>query len=183
MHVTTIEPISPNVKYINPDMFNFLDYYFDYFGSSEASINNEIIVIDIGLGENKIQENIKLLFDNKKNPVYDVSVTGRVEDKEMGIGSKRFCTSSYILSNFINKVLKRYPFAKRFKDLDNQWWDYVGVSTYWRFMKYNNGGEHCPHYDSDFQTGPDEYTKMSCVIYFTDCSDGEIAISLRSLFI
>jgi hypothetical protein len=41
-------------------------------------------------------------------------------------------------------------------------------------MRYSKGGEHFPHYDSDFH-GSNYVTKYSLVMYFNDCESGELA--------
>lgn len=54
---------------------------------------------------------------------------------------------------------------------------FIECSKYWRFMKYHQGGEHYPHYDSDFAVKGNlgHYTMYSVIIYFTDCQTGELA--------
>ena len=41
-------------------------------------------------------------------------------------------------------------------------------------MKYENGGQHYPHYDTDFVIDKNTITKYSLVMYFNDCKDGEL---------
>ena len=53
--------------------------------------------------------------------------------------------------------------------------EFVQVSKYFRAMKYQNGGEHFPHYDSNFVLDDTLITKMSLVCYGDDCETGEIA--------
>ena len=47
-------------------------------------------------------------------------------------------------------------------------------SDYFRFMKYTSGGQHYPHYDTDFIIDNNTITKYSLVMYFNDCKDGEL---------
>lgn len=126
--------------------------------------------------------------------VYPVTITGAKVDSDnnKNVGSTRFCNMDPAFATYLTNIIKDRAIVdiiktERFEERHLgstlvinhhkvNWWELVNVSQYFRFMKYVNGGEHFPHYDSDFEY---EYngavTKYSLVVYFTDCDSGEIA--------
>jgi hypothetical protein len=107
--------------------------------------------------------------------IYPVSTTGLKEIDGNGIGSTRFCTMDSRFASYLTDVISGRSVVDIIKD-NNHWMQMINVSQYFRFMKYESGGEHFPHYDSDFVY---EYngavTKYSLVVYFNDCDTGELA--------
>lgn len=107
--------------------------------------------------------------------MYPVGVSG-FKNPEGRIGSNRFCTMSDTLARFFTAVVAASNMLDVYPGDGNG--DFVQVSKYFRAMKYVGGGEHFPHYDSDFHvatTGFSTYdTKMTLVAYGNDCETGEI---------
>ena len=96
-----------------------------------------------------------------------------------GQGSSRYSTNSPKLSEYLTDILNsfnlniRADFYEDFNSVNNIC-KYSKVSDYFRFMKYTSGGQHYPHYDTDFQLDESTITKYSLVMYFNDCEDGEL---------
>lgn len=111
--------------------------------------------------------------------VYNVGVTGLPSNT--GIGSTRFCTMNAVLAEWLTKMIKGRGAVDVITDDLNRAYYFIQASQYFRFMKYENGGEHFPHYDSDYihplydKKDNEVITKYSMVMYFTDCETGEIA--------
>lgn len=156
--------ISPNVKRIEPNLFRNLP------GPSlkDILINiHENDIIEIQLTNDTVN---KELFNStlkafERFDIVSVGKTGLESCEE--VGSVRFSTMSSKLAHFLDKVLNPVkPYIK----------DYSHVSHYFRFMKYSKGGEHYPHYDSNYESLVDKnlYTGYSLVMYLNDCEDGEI---------
>lgn len=160
--------ISPNVKVMCSEHFN-ITYTQDALYSHVVFHKNDIIEIQINNDEiiKKLQNSFNVWFNHfKKNGlVEDVSITGVKENINDGLGSSRYSTNSLNLSIFLDKIIRKNNFVS-----DN----YIGVSEYFRFMQYNAGGQHYPHYDSDYEYSKEVSTKYSLVMYFNDCDDGEI---------
>lgn len=116
-------------------------------------------------------------FDIYKNHIYDVNVTGlKAEVIPAAVGSQRFCTMDYGFAEFLTKVIKHRSVVDLIKDENGNWMEMLNVSQYFRFMRYTSGGQHFPHYDSDFEYAHNgAITKYSLVAYFTKCHTGEIA--------
>lgn len=172
---------SPNVTYVNNNKINkFLNKnkFKKIKNKIESKINLELGVVQV-----KIHglENESLIVDKmfkdyeKNNETYPVTKSGLKYDEEcQEIGSMRFCTNSSNLADFLNDVIQEsdaFP-----SNLNGD--EYVGVSPYFRIMKYKNGGMHYPHYDSDYKflkPNDDLYTAYSLVMYLSECETGEIA--------
>lgn len=132
-----------------------------------------------------IKVGVENIFNAHSDHIYNVNVTGLKTYRENpAVGSTRFCTMHYDFAAFLTKIIKHrcvvdvisednQPYIR---SSDRNWYEMLNVSQYFRFMKYLAGGEHFPHYDSDFHY---EYngaiTKYSLVVYFTECQTGELA--------
>lgn len=165
---------SPNVKKIiplqiaevitshDPEKFTIIDHDRGIFEFN----------YDCMINQPSIELAARMDFNRHKTSdcLYEVDVTGIKSD--YGVGSERFCTMNKKLSEWLSKVI-----------VGNSVVDFIpgheiiGVSKYFRFMRYKSGGEHFPHYDSDFvhPFDPNKVTKYSLVMYFTDCDSGEFA--------
>lgn len=178
--MNTIELInekpSPNVTFNVPNAFRAL-----YGMGAEAyscTVHDSIYIFD-PLYDNT-RELVKRAFDmgfeSYREHMYPVDVTG-FKNPEGRIGSTRFCTMSSHLANFFTVVIND---SQMLDMLPGQFGveEFVQVSKYFRAMRYESGGEHFPHYDSDFtlvSTKNVFVTKMSLVAYGNDCETGEIA--------
>ena len=113
--------------------------------------------------------------------LYDVSVTGLKTSDNARVGSQRFCTMDRALAQQITDVVNNLGILQQIVKTaaDNCRFveEFIGCSSYFRFMRYTKGGEHFPHYDSDFQfvNDPMVYTRFTVVAYFTNNVTGEIA--------
>lgn len=156
--------IAKHLRIFNPDDFMIEDhgqriFEFNYVGRCNAK---------------EIKQTIKEDFSNheSRNCIYNVDVTGIKSDK--GVGSQRFCTMNKALAEYLNEVIVGRAVVDRIPG-----YKVIGVSQYFRFMRYLSGGEHFPHYDSDFVLNPgnimETATKYSMVMYFTNCESGEFA--------
>lgn len=166
------EIISPNVRKILhleiPSSTSF---------GAEATIHpNGVIEIDTTLDfEDIVIDNFNKY--EHAGAVYPVSVTG-LEDIESGISSHRFCAWDADFADLLTSVVNRFQILQliHFRHGILQ---FAGVSKYFRFMRYDSGGEHFPHYDSDFTVWDRSelryVTRYSLVMYFNDCETGEIA--------
>ena len=56
-------------------------------------------------------------------------------------------------------------------------WNLIGVSPYFRYLQYNSGSEHMPHYDTSHKVPEDLLTRTlySGIIYLTDNDTGATA--------
>ena len=192
-----IEPMSPNIVYGDNSNFllplNIIED-FNYHSSFITHLDNKVSVISLIDNNLSLAENVKLesIYKIKKETLdsvlgkfhylsekgftFNVNTTGiKNENTEIQkAGSSRFCIQNKNLSSVINYAIKQLS-LNQYVEIDNEKYLYEGVSKYWRFMSYNQGGEHYPHYDSDFNTFGNQYTKFSCVVYFTNCKSGELA--------
>lgn len=124
-----------------------------------------------------VYNQLKEAFIAYQNYIYNVGVTGVPNDPYANLtGSTRFCTMDYDFAEFLTKIIKYRSAVDVIRDQSGDWYEMINVSQYFRFMRYFAGGEHFPHYDSDFEY---EYnksiTKYSVVTYFTDCKTGQLA--------
>lgn len=156
--------ISPNVKTIEPSFFS---------GFIPPSPEDILItlhqngIIELQLDDYELNKNIfqYVLKAFERFEINAVGKTGLAGCEE--VGSVRFSTMSSRMAYFLEDVISFIrPYLK----------DYSHVSHYFRFMKYSKGGEHYPHYDSNYESLVDKnlYTGYSLVMYFNDCEDGEI---------
>lgn len=173
-NVTLIEEKpSPNVTTNIPFAFDYIDLLNDSKrGKYICNLINGVYIFDPY--DNYDALAIKTSFDEAfefySEKLYPVDVTG-FKNVDGRIGSERFCTMSSSLANFFTKVIK----SSNMLDIYNEDNKFIQVSKYFRAMKYKNGGEHYPHYDSDFKLNDQFITKMSLVCYGDNCDTGEIA--------
>jgi hypothetical protein len=115
-------------------------------------------------------------FDAHAKYMYPVDVTG-FKNPQGRVGSNRFCTMSDTLASFFTAIIANSNMLDLLPSNPNA--EFEQVSKYFRAMKYTEGGEHFPHYDSDFHIGSTGFssidTKMTLVAYGNDCETGEIA--------
>ena len=176
--------ISPNVKRIYNNHFaRILSYTPSSILEYYDVLDEKIIVINIQ--NQKYTDHLQNQFDTWFNHfkseglVENVSITGIKKNMNDGQGSSRYSTNSPKLSEYLTNILNSFNLnilADFHEDFDsiNNICKYSKVSDYFRFMKYENGGQHYPHYDSDFVIDKNTITKYSLVMYFNDCEDGEL---------
>ena len=176
--------ISPNVKHIYNNHFEkILNYTPNSVLKYYDILDEKVIVINIQNEEyiNYLQNQFNIWFNyfKLKNLVENVSITGIKENMNDGQGSSRYSTNSPKLSEYLTDILNsfnlniRADFHRDYGNIINIC-KYSKVSDYFRFMKYENSGQHYPHYDSDFVIDKNTTTKYSLVMYFNDCEDGEL---------
>ena len=176
--------ISPNVKRIYNNHFaKILSYTPSSILEYYDVLDEKIIVINIQ--NQKYTDHLQNQFDTwfnhfkSEDLVENVSITGIKENMNDGQGSTRYSTNSPKLSEYLTDILNsfnlniRADFYEDFNSVNNKC-KYSKVSDYFRFMKYTSGGQHYPHYDTDFQLDESTITKYSLVMYFNDCEDGEL---------
>lgn len=176
--------ISPNVKHIYNNHFEkILNYTPNSVLKYYDILDEKVIVINIQNEEyiNYLQNQFNIWFNyfKLKNLIENVSITGIKENMNDGQGSSRYSTNSPKLSEYLTNILNSFNLnilADFHEDFDsiNNICKYSKVSDYFRFMKYENGGQHYPHYDTDFVIDKNTITKYSLVMYFNDCKDGEL---------
>ena len=176
--------ISPNVKRVYNNHFaKILSYTPSSILEYYDVLDEKIIVINIQ--NQKYTDHLQNQFDTWFNHfkseglVENVSITGIKENMNDGQGSSRYSTNSPKLSEYLTNILDSFNLnilADFHEDFDsiNNICKYSKVSDYFRFMKYENGGQHYPHYDTDFVIDKNTITKYSLVMYFNDCKDGEL---------
>ena len=164
------EVISPNVKAILDIRVPDLDP-FNY----HCTINNGVIVATptIPLVSNIVQTAFDAYED--AGQLYNVGVTGLPIDN--GVGSVRFCNWQRRLADNITTIVDKLGCVELVKGRDDTWHQFEECSKYFRWMKYANGGQHFPHYDSDWVFPYDKSlaTLYTMIIYWTDCNTGELA--------
>lgn len=133
----------------------------------------------------KLKENLLNIFKQleKENELKNVGINGFDENdnKNFSIeddlkGSIRFSTKSSKLAKYLTKTIKKTK-LKELIIYNNDYYEFVNVSKYFRVMFYNDKSTHYPHYDSNFNpTSNDDYiTLYSVVMYVTKNQTGEIA--------
>lgn len=178
-----LEIPSPNVTKIIPLDFEELSGIqpkdFDISQHKNGIYEFDLILPGSRLGKlNDIYSMIARAFLAYRDHIYDVDVTGfkKNDGTPSSVGSTRFCTMNYDFAEFLTNIMKYRSVLDIIKDENGSWWEMLNVSQYFRFMRYQTGGEHYPHLDSDFEY---EYngavTKYTVVVYFTRCNTGEIA--------
>lgn len=177
MEKLMLEMPSPNVSKIIPMNFLSLSSFpTDFVITPHA---NGIFEFDFPLKtDQRIKDIAQTAFEAHEKHIYDVGVTGFKSslDEYAPVGSTRFCTMNYPFAEFLTKVVKHRSVVDLIKDENGNWMEMLNVSQYFRFMRYTSGGQHFPHYDTDYEY---EYnkavTKYSLVAYFTRCETGAIA--------
>jgi hypothetical protein len=166
------EAPSPNVTLNIPDAFQNASFVSE---SYNCKVIDGVYIFDIPFNKERAKqvERINNMFDAAfeayQHAMYPVDVTG-FKNPNGRIGSQRFCTMSSHLAKFFTEVILKSNMLD-FHD----GFEFKQVSKYFRAMKYQNGGEHFPHYDSDFQINSRLKTKMSLVCYGDNCDTGKIA--------
>ena len=171
--------LSENVSYINN---NRLKHAVGNINMSETIVETTVLhngafMIDVKFSaENKraLLDSVQETFSDyhTKEQLYSVGKTGLKDNKD--VGSKRFCIQSKDLSYLLEDILYQSGVFDGVFQYKEDFFSYCGVSNYFRFMTYRKGGEHFPHYDSDFvYEGTDRVSKMSLVMYFTDNETGK----------
>lgn len=174
--------ISPNVTNIKNTELNKCVANIDTENLDvSVLIQDDVIIIDTDFVQEdceSLKDAIRMTFGvyTNVNAVYPVNKTG-LKTASDEVGSHRFCTQSRNLSELLHHILyKTDLFNGFFGDGGEALYSFEGVSEYFRFMCYSNGGMHFPHYDSDFEyQGTNLVTKMSVVVYFSDNNSGELA--------
>ena len=171
---------SPNVTVNIPHAFRGFQEIVTY-ESYVCSVNQGVYVFDhIGTYEDKkrISDAFYIAFSAYRYFMYPVNVTG-LKDSGGEIGSNRFCTMSEILAEYCSTVIAGSSMLDIYPGDTEDIRPFLGVSRYFRAMDYLRGGEHFPHYDSDYMVRRAMFrameTKMSLVMYGDDCDSGEIA--------
>ncbi len=120
---------------------------------------------------------------NQSPNIEPVTVQGRKITKEEAVGSVRTTIWSVSLGEQIwNKIKNYIPERTMNKKSPTDWWQGDKTRTRWRpimcspisrFMKYESGGQHYPHYDVGFIYADDSIrTLQSVVIYLTTSKKG-----------
>ena len=157
---------SPNVEYID---FSFLDegVLDSLFPISTTFFRNSITVVDTTHNtlRSTLVDSVRNEFEiyQKLGYLKDVGVTGLPDNK--GKGSSRFSIHNNNLAVELDRIVNR-TFAQEK--------EYQSVSDYFRFMKYTKGGQHYPHYDTDFIYGDGYKTTHSLVMFFTNNESGNL---------
>ena len=179
------ELISPNVKYTGALFTDLPDpsvYGVKFYSNGVIEIETRFQLLDA----------LKEAFEKwaANDAVYPVNVTGLFSEANEKAGSERFCAWDGQFAEFLTDVILNAEVLELIQDDKHGLLKFENVSKYFRFMRYKEGGEHFPHYDSDFevrdmppaalrkvaQEGLLRYaTKYSLVGYFNDCNTGEIA--------
>lgn len=179
-----IENLSPNVKLVLPSMY---EHSVPHLNNGNLRLlysivhPNGIIEIDINTEEsnNDFNKSLSQAFSRyfnwfgEKGFLEDVSITGVSSNLELGAGSTRFSTISPILASIITELVLKSNVLD--KVVDPSIGKFYKVADYFRFMRYTSGGEHYPHYDSDYKFTKSNFeTKYSLVLYHNQCNDGEL---------
>lgn len=185
-----IEPISPNVTMVRKGFSPACGGFFDFFHNPVATMHpNGAIQIDSHISSDVINR-MRETFNEYEQAghLYPVSVTGLKTGENDPVGSHRFCNMDRVLADAVTRAVNQLGIAQfnvverdsfiNIGECTGTSWDTLDrCSDYFRFMHYDSGGEHFPHYDSDFifPNDSDRYTGYTVVIYFTDCETGEFA--------
>jgi len=185
---------SPNVTHIIPKNLIGLPTYFNVIshgqGIFELNPTHEMTRDQRG-----IVDQMKDWFSlyEKHAATYPVTITGAKVDSDNCklAGSTRFCTMDKQFAEYLTNIVSKYSIVdiiRTEQTIEQQWgmstvefqrtiwWEMINVSQYFRFMRYSSGGEHFPHYDSDFNYDYNQTsTKYSIVVYFNNCNSGELA--------
>lgn len=168
---------SPNVTHTFPDLLDLSRFPRNFRVTSHGRGVFEFNPVgDCWEGARSEVENAFWKYDNLK-ATYPVTITGAKVDSESCrlAGSTRFCTMDRKFAEYLTSIVAGRS-AIDVINTDRGWEEMVNVSQYFRFMCYSTGGEHFPHYDSDFNYEYNEAsTKYSLVVYFNKCESGEIA--------
>lgn len=176
-----LEYAPPNVKLIRNDLYRNELYKSSLINLVTTFIHpNGIIEIDVqeNTEDHVFNKNMSEAFNHNfnwfksKKLIEDVSITGIKDNILDGPGSSRFSTMSPNLSLIVKSILDKSAATPQINTLGIG--KFEKVSNYFRFMKYLDGGQHYPHYDSDFNINNEYATKLSLVIYHNHSWDGEL---------
>lgn len=176
------ENIPPNVRLIDNTMYSLLSKTPDFVFRVKTYVHpNGILEFNFSSSKSTyIAKSLKQFFNDyfdyfkEEGYIEDVSVTGITSNLSTGPGSSRFSTVSPNLSGLLQKVLETSGLITELNTIGIG--EYVKVADYFRFMKYSSGGQHFPHYDSDyiFPASPEFKTRYSLVMYHEESEDGEL---------
>jgi hypothetical protein len=179
-----LEVISPNVSYIIALGLEPENTVYEITMHPKGIIEINTLDRDEENGEallSTVMEDFKQY--EEAGHLYPVSVTGLKTLIDQTTGSVRFCAWDGLFAEALTNIIKTAE-VPELVQMDGELWQFAEVSKYFRFMRYEKGGEHFPHYDSDFEVfqfpgtlgAKTLYaTKYSLVMYFNDCESGEIA--------
>lgn len=147
-------------------------------------MRNGSLLIRNALSNQDCESLISLM--NSSPSVEEVSVQGRKDVPDYRVGSTRTTLWSPHLATQLWKKLStdvgEHTAIKLHSlsatdwwqgDKERVWWWPVGLSPMFRFMRYEEGGQHYAHYDAGFIYPNDNYrTLKSVVIYLTTNREG-----------
>ncbi len=175
------EMISPNVTYVSADLLTLGET------APKATRIHPKGIIEIDTNMSPIYlSGVERRFEEYQSvgQLYPVTVTGlpKANGSER-TGSVRFCSWDQRFAKSLTNIILQVGVPQLIMDPINGLLQFQEVSKYFRFMRYDSGGEHFPHYDSDFEVSTGSHmradlhyiTKYSLVMYFNDCDSGEIA--------
>lgn len=177
------EEFSPNVKMTLTSMYEFLSNSVEKENLNIYTKHHESGVIEILINtetNNSTNFNTKMSssFESyfnwylKHKCIEPVSVTGISSNLELGLGSNRFSTMSKYLSEILTYIIRKSNVVPA---LNFDHGEFIKVAEYFRFMKYLSGGQHYPHYDTDYTFYDDRFvTKYSLIVYHNTCDSGEL---------
>ena len=172
--------LSPNVRF----MKNYHDEFFIPMKELDCKIHyvNGEAVFEIEPAFSWVKDdNLVKCFNDfvhkvPKEFIDTVDITGN-KDKDVGVGSVRFSTHNRTFANRVEEIIESInipQFLDIYDDEGLKKYRYHSVADYIRFMEYQQGGEHYPHYDCDFEIDENVITKYTLVMYFSNNpNDGE----------
>lgn len=153
-----------------------VDFSFENNLTTEKDILLEnCLVVKKVFSEEDCDNLIELM--NKAPRFQMVNNQGRINTTDQTYGSQRATIWSPVLADMIWQKVKHELPERIMSDLTaTDWWQIkkykswkpVAISPLLRFMKYERGGQHMPHYDAGYiYDDPIYRTLMSMVIYLT----------------
>ena len=127
----------------------------------------------------------KIIDQFNQQPKHAVGVSGYADDPN--VGSHRANAWATDLANVLNPLFSHLPFI--FKgdgrnlisstmnipcpfDTSDTSFQLLGSTPWMRFMRYENGGEHIPHFDASFKNSEEGYVSLfSWVLYLNDLAE------------
>lgn len=175
--------LSPNVRFMKNYHDNYKYQFYEIFGNIDCIVHRvngenvfEIIPANVSSFDGLTKSFDKFIHNVPKEFIDTVDITGN-KDENVGIGSVRLSTHNRDFANFVERVIKSInipQFLDIYDENGKKTHCYHSVADYIRFMEYQQGGEHYPHYDCDFEIDENIITKYTLVMYFTDNpNDGE----------
>lgn len=150
-------------------------------------INDFSGTLEYVLPENICQSIIATMRTFGQSSEHSVGVQGT--SAEGGKGSRRISFYNTEFAKYLTEEISSSvpPFLNLKPNEPMDWesdnpegfnvWAFEGVSPYFRYMTYTQGGQHFPHYDSSYKLPEDTYirTLMSGVLYLTTNKTGATA--------